>query len=501
MRKQFAKFQEENYLENFIQSIFDCLDIAKNKMLILGGDGRLGNKNACETIIQMAHANGFKKIIIGKNGLLSTPVASHLVRKYKTIGAIILTASHNAAGENGDFGVKFNDETGGPASEKLTDEIFENSKKIERYHITQQNTPSMEKCGIYDFEGMEIEVVDSVEDYREMMKNIFDFEAIQSLFDSQFTFRFDAMNAVSGIYAKALFVEEFGVDEKWIINGEPDVRFKGVHPDPNQEYAQKLLDAELTANVDLCGACDGDGDRNLIVGRGQFVSPGDSLAVLCANAHLVPEYENGLKGVARSMPTSRAVDKVAETINVPCYVVPTGWKFLAELLEKNKISICGEESFGTGSDHVREKDGIWAIMMWLNVMAKRKLSVGEIIHDHWEKFGKYEYQRHDYQKIKIEDANKIMQEAKKMGCEFSYTNLEGYVSENQGVEIIDEKKEARIIFRLSGTDTDDATIRIYLEKNVKPNGKQNNLDALVQQYREITQIEKITGKTKPDNIT
>ena len=490
LRKQFGQFQKKNYLENFVQAIFNCIKIDENPTLVLGGDGRLGNEKACEVILKMAKANGFKKVIVGQNGLLSTPAASHLVRKYKSVGAVILSASHNPAGENGDFGVKFNDETGGPASDELTKKIFEESKKITEYHICQEDVPNISQCisqcGIYDF----IEVINPVSDYCELMKEIFDFDAIQELFDSGFTMRFDAMNAVTGPYAQALFVEEFGIDEKWILNGTPDVRFGGRHPDPNPTHAKELFDMAMgDAAPDLCVACDGDGDRNMIVGKKQFVSPGDSLAVLCANATLIPFFKKGIMGVARSFPTSRAVDRVAKELGVEVYEVPTGWKWFAGLLEEGKISICGEESFGTGSNHIREKDGIWAVMMWLNVIAKKKMGVAEIMKEHWERFGRDAYRRCDYDGLKHEDAQMILDEMVKKGGQVSE-----YKGVNQGV-VMENDDGGRVVMRLSGTGTQKATLRVYMEQGTSAIAEDASAE-LVAMYKDI--LQKCIGRTEPD---
>ena len=524
LRKKLARFRTPHYLENFTQSVFDCLSGFEGKTLILGGDGRLHTEPACRTIVRMAAANGVGRVIIGQNGLLSTPAASHLVRISGAFGAFILTASHNPAGESGDFGIKFNDHTGGPAQPSLTDAIYRRSLAIDRYRIGSDSAPDFALCGRFSLDGMEIDVIDPIAPYCELMERIFDFDAIKDLFATNFTFRFDAMSAVTGPYGRALFVDRLGLDPERLLNAEPHPTFCGKHPDPNRIHAADLIaeamgEREGENGADLSAACDGDGDRNLIVGRGQFVGPGDSLAILAAHAHLVPAYASGLKGIARSMATSRAVDSVAESLGIELFETPTGWKFFADLLERGKISLCGEESFGTGSDHVREKDGLWAILFWLNILAKhtansaaKTASVSGILQDHWRTYGRHDFERHDFESLPQEQGEAVMERIRAKlpqpsddiahADEFHYEDLDGNIARNQGLRIFYENG-SRLVFRLSGTDSSGTTLRVYLESYCPPQKSAAKADfqKLVAEYMRIGEIESLTGRTRPDIIT
>ncbi len=542
LRKRVNVFLQANYLENFIQSIFDGLENKAGKTLIIGGDGRFYNIRAIQTIIKMASANGFGKLIIGQNGLLSTPAASHLIRYYNGFGGIILSASHNPGGENGDFGIKYNISNGGPAPEKLTDKIFARTKTIDKYFITETKDIDLSKIGDKQVGNMKIEIVDPVNDYANLMAEIFDFDAISNLFKSGFKICFDAMSAVNGPYAKRVFCEMLGAPKDAIINATPLPDFGGHHPDPNLEHAKQLYDLMMSKSApDFGAATDGDGDRNLIIGKDIFITPSDSLAILAANLHLIKGYKNGISGIARSMPTSMAADNVAQTLGVPIYETPTGWKYFGNLLDDGRITICGEESAGTGSSHVREKDGLWAVLAWLNILAIKKQSVKNIANEHWAKFGRNYYTRHDYEEIDTSDATKLMERLKEklktlVGNEvgnikissadnFSYLDpVDSSLSKNQGIRILfetagvsgsgaittngDEKKQivARIIVRMSGTGTIGATIRIYIEQFEPAQGKLN-LDAqqalaeLIKLAKHITQIEQLTGRDRPSVVT
>ena len=523
LRKKVKVFQQAHYLENFVQSIFDTLEIPKNAMLTLGGDGRFYNAQAVQTIIKMAAANGFAKVIVGQGGILSTPAASHIIRKYQTFGGIVLSASHNPAGPDEDFGIKYNTANGGPAPEKITDAIFEKSKVISEYRLAEIADVDIEKIGTSQFGDFSVAVINPVSDYADLMSSMFDFAAIKKLITSGFNIKFDGMHAVTGPYAKEIFIHRLDAPEASLMNCEVSETFGGGHPDPNLTYAHDLVDI-LYGNTapDFGAASDGDGDRNMILGKGFFVTPSDSLAVIAANATLIPAYKQGIAGVARSMPTSGAVDRVAQTLNIPCYETPTGWKFFGNLMDAGKVTLCGEESFGTGSNHVREKDGLWAVLCWLNIIAAKQQSVEAIVMAHWAEYGRNVYSRHDYESIPTEAANSVIAHLRenfgtmtgktygsytvKTCDDFSYTDsIDGSFSAKQGLRILFQCG-SRIVFRLSGTGTEGATIRIYLEA-FEPDTNKHHLDAqvalaeMIQIALSISQLQEKTGRNKPTVIT
>ena len=523
LRKKTRAFMAPDYLEAFVQSIFDGIGGVAGKVLVVGGDGRFFNQEASQTILKMAAANGAARVIVGQNALLSTPAASNLIRKNKTDGGIILSASHNPGGVDEDFGVKFNNPNGGPAPEHVTEAIFARSKELTEYRILDAADINLGAIGDQTLGDMTVSVVDPVEDYAELMESLFDFAAIREMFDGGFRMRFDAMHAVTGPYAKALLEGALGASEGTVINGEPLPDFGGHHPDPNPVWAKGLMDEMFSPDgPDFGAASDGDGDRNMVVGRNIYVSPSDSLAVLAANAHLAPGYAKGLAGVARSMPTSAASDRVAEKLGIGSYETPTGWKFFGNLLDAGKATLCGEESFGTGSDHVREKDGLWAVLLWLNILAARKDSVADILKAHWAEFGRNYYSRHDYEAIDAEIAGKLMDDLRdRLGDlpgtqvqgmtiaeadDFAYTDpVDGSVSKKQGIRVVMEDG-SRIVLRLSGTGTVGATIRLYLEK-YEADPAQHDLDPqkalapMIAAAEELAGIESRTGRDTPDVIT
>ena len=524
LRKKVKVFQQQGYLENFVQSIFDSLEDFTGKALVLGGDGRYFNRLALQTIIKIAAANGFGELIIGQGGLLSTPAASHVIRKYQAFGGLILSASHNPGGPDEDFGIKYNVSNGGPASETYTDAFYQRSLVIDSYKTAQIDDIDLDCIGSQQIEGLKITVIDSVTDYAELMQSIFDFNLLkQSISSGYITLLFDAMSAITGPYAKRILVDMLGASSDSLINAEPLEDFGGHHPDPNLAHAHELAERMFSANAPTLGAAsDGDGDRNMITGSQIFVTPSDSLAIMAANAHLIPAYAKGLNGVARSMPTSQAVDRVAAYYNIPCYETPTGWKFFGNLLDAGKITLCGEESFGTGSDHVREKDGLWAVLFWLNLIAVKRQSVVDIVHEHWQKFGRDIYCRHDYEAIETPIANGIVGHLRsqlstlpkqcfgdyvvKFADEFCYEDsVDGSVSKNQGLRIGFENG-SRIVFRLSGTGTVGATLRIYLERFEADSALHNQdaqvvLNDLIILAEQLCEVKKRTGRTEPNIIT
>ncbi|MCP3670708.1 MAG: alpha-D-glucose phosphate-specific phosphoglucomutase, partial [Gammaproteobacteria bacterium] len=476
LRKKVSTFKQGHYLENFVQSIFDTQTGLKGATMVLGGDGRYYNRNAIQTILKMAAANGLAEVIVGQGGLLSTPAASCVIRKYQTRGGIILSASHNPGGPNADFGIKFNVPNGGPAPEGVTEAIHQRTLEIDRYLIIEAPDVDLDQIGSSNIGATRIRIIDSVEDYANLMRELFNFDAIHQLFNAgTFRMRFDAMHAITGPYACRILEQILGAPQGTVLNGIPLEDFGGGHPDPNLVHAHEIV--ELTNGpkpVDFAAASDGDGDRNMILGRKFYVNPSDSLAILAANAHHLPGYRQGISGIARSMPTSQAADRVAEAMGIDCFETPTGWKFFGNLLDAGKIAICGEESFGTGSDHVREKDGLWAVLFWLNLLALKRQSVQQIVHDHWQRFGRNYYTRHDYEGIDSTAAADLIQHLQQNlpslpGTEFgpfnieyadnfSYTDpVDGSLSENQGIRI-GFTNGARIIFRLSGTGTEGATL-------------------------------------------
>ncbi|RCS25218.1 alpha-D-glucose phosphate-specific phosphoglucomutase [Phyllobacterium salinisoli] len=523
LRKKVPEFQQPNYAENFIQSVFDSLEGFKGKTLVLGGDGRYYNREVIQKVLKIAAANGFGKIMVGQGGILSTPAASHLIRKYKAFGGLILSASHNPGGPKEDFGIKYNIGNGGPAPEKITEAIFARSKIIDRYLILDEGDIDIDAIGNKTLGDMIVEVIDPVADYAEMMETLFDFDALRALLQSGFTLRFDAMHAVTGPYAKEIFERRLGAPDGSVINFVPLTDFGGHHPDPNLVYAKGLYDLMMSADApDFGAASDGDGDRNLIIGRGIFVTPSDSLAILAANAHLVPGYSSGLKGIARSMPTSGAADRVAEKLGIGMYETPTGWKFFGNLLDADMATICGEESSGTGSNHVREKDGLWAVLLWLNILAVRRESVRDIVVGHWKTYGRNYYSRHDYEEVDAAAANRLITELREKlanmpgtsfgdltvtkADDFAYHDpVDHSVSKHQGIRIFFEGG-SRLVFRLSGTGTSGATIRVYIER-FEPDPARHGLDTqaaladLIRASHEIAPIEAYTGRDKPSVIT
>jgi len=523
LRKRVAVFQQPHYLENFVQSIFDTVGAPEAATLTLGGDGRYFNRQAIQIILKMAAANGFSRVLVGLGGILSTPAASCVIRKYKTYGGIILSASHNPGGIDGDFGIKYNTPNGGPAPEKITEAIYESSKQITCYQILDVPDVSLDAIGETRLGDMVVEVISAVDDYAELMSAIFDFNAIKALFASGFSFRFDAMHAVTGPYAREVFINRLAAPEKSLMNAVPLEDFGGGHPDPNLTYAHDLVTVMYGDNApDFGAASDGDGDRNMILGRGFFVTPSDSLALLAANARLIPAYAQGIAGVARSMPTSAAVDRVAEELGIPCFETPTGWKFFGNLMDAGKVTLCGEESFGTGSNHVREKDGLWAVLFWLNILAIKRQPVENIMKRHWAQYGRNVYSRHDYEGLPTDAAAGVINHihasfisltGKQFGrytiqvCDdFSYTDsVDGSISNNQGIRIL-FVDGSRIVFRLSGTGTEGATLRIYLEA-YEPDRGQHHLDAqvalaeMIQIALDISELKQRTGRDVPTVIT
>jgi len=523
LRKKVSVFQGAHYLENFVQSIFDTQADLAGGLLVIGGDGRYYNDTAIQTILKMAAANGVARCLVGHKGLLSTPATSAVIRKYSANGGLVLSASHNPGGPKGDFGIKFNVSNGGPAPESVTESIFARSHIIERYKTLSTDDIDLNTLGTQSLGDMAIEIIDPVKDYADLLETEFDFNAIRNLIASDFRFAFDAMHAVTGPYAIELLENRLGAAKGTVINGIPLPDFGGGHPDPNLAHAKELL-AMTQGNdaLDFAAASDGDGDRNMILGKNCFVVPSDSLAILAANATLFPAYKNGIPGVARSMPTSQATDRVAEKLGIECFETPTGWKFFGNLLDAGRIAFCGEESFGTGSNHVREKDGLWAVLAWLNLIAKKGTSVQSILDEHWATYGRNYYVRHDYEEVESDKAKTVMDQleaqlpnligSQLQGREvsyadnFSYTDpIDNSVSSHQGLRIgFDDG--ARLVFRLSGTGTQGATIRVYLERYETDTNKQHlpseeALSKLIAIAAEVGQIEAITGRKVPDVIT
>ena len=523
LRKKVAVFQQPHYLENFVQSIFDSLDGYAGKTLVLGGDGRFYNREAVQVVVKIAAANGFGRVVVGQGGILSTPAVSAMIRHLQAFGGIILSASHNPGGPDGDFGIKYNAGNGGPAPESVTDAIFKRSLAITAYQIDDAPDFNLDALGETTVGKMVVEVIDPVANYASLMRSLFDFDALRQLFASGFTMRFDGMHAVTGPYAKAIFEGELKSGAGTVINGAPLPDFGGHHPDPNLTYAKELVDMVMAPDGPQFGAAsDGDGDRNLIIGRGQFITPSDSLAMLAANATAAPAYASGIKGVARSMPTSAASDRVAAALGINHYETPTGWKFFGNLLDAGLATFCGEESFGTGSNHIREKDGIWAVLLWLSVIAKTGKSVAQIAKDHWAQYGRNYYTRHDYDEVDLSAANALMDNLRGQfpalkgkavnglviadADDFAYLDpVDGSVTKAQGVRILFEGG-SRIVYRLSGTGTVGATLRVYIERYVAPGGDlamdaQAALADLIALARSLAEIEKRTGRTEPSVIT
>ncbi|MCB5409751.1 alpha-D-glucose phosphate-specific phosphoglucomutase [Pseudogemmobacter faecipullorum] len=522
LRKKTRVFMGAHYLENFIQALFDTVGAA-GKTFVLGGDGRYFNDRAAQVILRMAAANGAAKVIIGQGALLSTPAASHLIRLNQTDGGIIMSASHNPGGPDADFGVKFNMPNGGPAPEAVTEAIYARSAEISSYKILEAADVDLGRIGETRLGAMMVEVVDPVADYADLMQSLFDFDAIRALFASGFAMRMDSMCAITGPYAREILENRLGAAPGTVTHAEPLPDFGGMHPDPNPTWAHELMAEMMGENApDFGAASDGDGDRNMVVGRGIYVSPSDSLAVLAANAHLAPGYAAGLKGVARSMPTSAAVDLVAKSLGLQAYETPTGWKFFGNLLDAGRVTICGEESFGTGSDHVREKDGLWAVLLWLNILALRRESVAEILSAHWAKFGRNYYSRHDFEAIDSAKADAMFASLREAlpglagrevaglkittADDFGYEDpVDGSVSRQQGLRLLFEGG-SRAVFRLSGTGTEGATLRLYVERYVAgPEGldedPQAALAPVIAAAHALGAIEHFTGRVTPDVVT
>ncbi|MDE2454210.1 MAG: alpha-D-glucose phosphate-specific phosphoglucomutase [Burkholderiales bacterium] len=520
LRKKVGVFSQPGYLENFVQSVFDSLEGFAGATLVVGGDGRFFNDRAIQTILRMAAANGFGRVLVGRDGILSTPAASCVIREHKAFGGLILSASHNPGGPDGDFGIKYNTGNGGPAPEKITEAIYANTQRIGRWLTQEGGAVDLSALGTTQLGAMTVEVIDPVADYARAMARLFDFDAIRRLLARpDFRIRFDAMHAVTGPYAQALLTETLGAPAGSVVNGVPLPDFGGGHPDPNPVYADELMAAMFGADApDFGAASDGDGDRNMIVGRRFVVTPSDSLAVLAANARLVPGYAAGLAGVARSMPTSAAVDRVAQALGIPCFETPTGWKFFGNLLDSGQITICGEESAGTGSNHVREKDGLWAVLFWLNILAVRGESVETIVRDHWRRYGRNVYSRHDYEGVDSEAANGLMAQLRAalgglpgtalagsrvtLADDFAYTDpVDGSVSTGQGIRI-GLADGSRIVYRLSGTGTEGATLRVYLERFEADPARQDvdaqtALAPLVAAADALAGIRARTGRSEP----
>lgn len=524
LRKKVAVFERNHYLENFVQAIFNTLGDCRGKTLVLGGDGRYLNRQAIQIILKMAAAHGFATVLVGQGGLLSTPAASCIIRRYQAYGGIILSASHNPGGPEGDFGLKYNASNGGPAPEQLTEAFYARSRNLTEYRIARADDVDLDIVGEQRIGEMTLRVIDPVDDYARLMQELFDFDRIRALFQSgRFTMRFDAMHAITGPYAKRILEEQLGAPSGTVMNGVPLEDFGGGHPDPNLVHAHDL--AELMygpAALSFGAASDGDGDRNMVMGREFFVTPSDSLAVLAANAHHLPGYRAGLAGVARSMPTSRAADRVAGHLGIESFETPTGWKFFGNLLDAGRITLCGEESFGTGSNHVREKDGLWAVLFWINLLAEKRTSVAEIVREHWRRFGRDYYTRHDYEALDAAIGQQIMDrllgqlERLPGQCfgnykvvsadDFSYRDpVDNSYTEHQGIRLFFEN-DSRIVFRLSGTGTEGATLRIYIER-FEPDPENHGFDpqdALKEAIgvaEALCKVKALSGRSRPDVIT
>jgi phosphoglucomutase len=524
LRKKVPVFQQPGYVESFVQSLFDVLPERDGKTLVVGGDGRYFNEEAIQIILRLAAANGFARVLVGRDGLLSTPAASNVIRSRAADGGIILSASHNPGGPDGDFGIKYNVANGGPAPEKLTEAIYARTRTIDRYLTLDAPALDLRRTGASQLGNMRIEVIDPVTDYATLMQRLFDFDRLRALFaGGRFRARFDAMHAITGPYAKEILERQLGAPAGTVINGVPKPDFGGGHPDPNPVWASELIGImNADAGPDFGAASDGDGDRNMIVGRRFIVAPSDSLAVLAANATLVPAFKNGLKGVARSMPTSGAVDRVAQALGIRCFETPTGWKFFGNLLDAGLVTLCGEESAGTGADHVREKDGLWAVLFWLNIVAVREQSIEAIVRDHWRRYGRNYYSRHDYEALETKVANAVMDDlraslaslpGKRLGAaeiaaaaDFSYLDpVDGSTTSRQGI-CITFRDGARVVVRLSGTGTEGATMRVYLERfEAEPTRQDLDTQAALADVaaaiESLAGIRRRTGRAEPDVIS
>ncbi|KAF8634577.1 hypothetical protein AX17_004167 [Amanita inopinata Kibby_2008] len=544
LRKRVKVFQQENYTENFVQSIFDSID-AKDATIVVGGDGRFFSPEAIQTILKIGSANGVGRFIIGKDGILSTPAASNVIRKYKAYGGILLTASHNPGGPNNDFGIKYNVSNGGPAPENVTNKIYEKTKTIQSYKIIDAPTPSLSKTGEYTFGPSKVSIIDSVNDYLLLLESIFDFPLIKSFLEthkSDFRVLFDGLHGVTGPYARAIFVDKLGLPENSIQNCVPLPDFGGGHPDPNLTYAHTLVDAVEKNNIHFGAASDGDGDRNMIYGKGAFVTPSDSVAIIAHWADVIPYFkrQGGPKGLARSMPTSKAIDLVAQKKGIEYFEVPTGWKFFGNLMDAGRLSICGEESFGTGSDHIREKDGVWAVVAWLNILAAananspgKLIGINDLLNAHYEIYGRSFFSRYDYEEVSSEGANALvahLNDALRTGSlndtvhaatsteskftisglyDFEYKDpIDHSVSSNQG-QVITFSDGSRVVFRLSGTGSQGATVRMYVERYVPPEAgpvelhrdTAEGLKGLIEVALEISKLKEFLGRERPTVIT
>jgi phosphoglucomutase len=523
LRKKVTEFRQPGYLENFVEAIFQTLGDCSGQTLVLGGDGRYFNRTAVQLILRMAAAHDFGKVLVGRGGILSTPAVSCVIRKRAAFGGIVLSASHNPGGPDGDFGIKYNIGNGGPAPEKITDAIFSNTQTLGEYRISDAAGVDLDKLGFSHIEKMQVEVIDPVADYAALMADLFDFAAIKALFARGFAMRFDGMHAVSGPYAHAILEGMLGAPRGTVINGEPLEDFGSHHPDPNPVNAAQLIALMAAADApDFGAASDGDGDRNMIVGRGIEVTPSDSLAIIAANATVAPGYRGGIKGIARSMPTSTAPDRVARALGVPCYETPTGWKYFGNLMDAGLVNLCGEESYGTGSDHIREKDGLWAVLFWLNLLAASGKSVETTVREHWARFGRNYYSRHDYEAVESAAAEGMMASLRArlpslagqvmnghtvaFADDFSYTDpVDRAVATRQGVRIV-MTDGSRIVFRLSGTGTEGATIRLYLEKYEADPARhaiptQEALASLIGIADSVAELKIRTGRQRPTVIT
>ncbi|MEN3276882.1 MAG: phosphoglucomutase [Massilia sp.] len=523
LRKKVTEFQQPGYLENFVEAIFQTLGNVSGRTLVLGGDGRFFNRSAIQTILHMAAAHGVARMLVGRGGILSTPAVSCVIRKRGAFGGIVLSASHNPGGPDGDFGIKYNTENGGPAPEKITEAIFARTQTMSSYRISDAPPVDLDVIGTTELEGMQVEVIDPVADYAELMARLFDFDAIRALFARGFTMKFDGMSAVSGPYAKAIIEGMLGAPAGTVINGEPLEDFGGHHPDPNPVNAAELIKLMSAPGApDFGAASDGDADRNMIVGRGIAVTPSDSLAIIAANAKVAPGYAAGIKGIARSMPTSTAADRVAEALGIDCFETPTGWKYFGNLMDAGLVTLCGEESYGTGSDHVREKDGLWAVLFWLNMLAATNKSVEQLVTEHWARFGRNYYSRHDYEAVDATAADAMMNALRAkltdlagqtlgdfrvaQADDFVYTDpVDNSIASRQGVRII-MTDGSRIVFRLSGTGTEGATVRLYLERfEADPSrhalDTQQALSSLVAIAEGVSELRQRTGRQMPSVIT
>ena len=524
LRKKVRVFQQPNYAENFIQAVFDTAERAPGSTLVIGGDGRFHNRAVIQQALRIAAANGYGRVLVGRDGILSTPAASCVIRKHGASGGLILSASHNPGGPEEDFGIKYNVANGGPAPEGVTEAIYGRTRTIDRWLTVEAPNIDLSRTGSTVVANMAVEVIDPVTDYAELMERLFDFPAIRAAAADGLTLAFDAMHAVTGPYAHEILERRLGFPTGTVRNGTPLEDFGGHHPDPNLVHARALYELMMDpAQAPTLGAAsDGDGDRNLIIGKGRFITPSDSLAMLAANAHLAPGYAKGLRGVARSMPTSAAVDRVAEALGIPCFETPTGWKFFGNLLDAGMATLCGEESAGTGSDHVREKDGLWAVLLWLNILAVRRIGVDRLAREHWARFGRNYYARHDYEAVAQERADALMTALHERlptllgkcvagltverADSFAYTDpVDGSVSTGQGLRVI-FAGGSRIVFRLSGTGTEGATLRVYLERYETPAGRldaavADMLEDLVAAAEEIAGIARHTGRSEPDVVT